>query len=834
MRAAKCLVVCVLFVGILAACTGNSAYRRYRADFFDVFDTFSFIMGYARSQEEFDYFSQEMRAELQRLHRLFDIFYEYEGLNNLRTINNNAGLAPVTVDPVIIDMLQLSVEAYRISSGIVNIAIGPVTGIWRKAREEGFIPCMEDLLAAGNYIDINGLIINEDMGTVFLQHEGMSLDAGAIAKGFAIELVAQAAIAAGFESFLLSVGGDVRVAARPPGGNWSIGVSNPMGGGLLDIVYVENTSVFSSGDYLRYFEIDGQRFHHIIDPRTLMPAINHRSATVVYPDGGMADILSLAAFILDINDAREFVAGLDAEAIWMLQDGTVVSSVGRDYEVEVIETGATKPVSTPGPTLEPAPALTWREAYAALLATIIFLVFLPITIRATVGLLARLQESTMKNKLKLFFVLTAVLFVAACNNDSTHSAGSSAEYETEEVVTAELETDDETAIESESNFTDADFYEEFITTIRIHPDMPEFTVTRIVGEYMSYETSEDGLFPEPRDVRIIISDENGVIIQEINNLTQSNRSVSGGLSFDDYNFDGYLDMRLLRWQDSAGGLLAQEYFWLWDASSMQFVIHEQLTAIGHAAWLGADQESRRIYVGNRYRGGHALLWYEYNDGWFSVVHRAFTRPFDAPTDERLVVTMNARLLPYTVHSGNEYEVDITIETTGAEREVLQEIWGVSSSYSDPPFFSWQAGTCSFNPLNFDIVYLAGGNVIMSLRLAHGGSMRNDPHYFWLWDTGGRRFVEHMSLRDLSDFATVSFGHNSWLGTGNVHAVTRISQGQYFWGSYDFIDGELVPLQTRERVMDVDGENWCIKYIINDIVNDTTRIEFEACEDDTDY
>jgi len=329
MRVVKSLVLIVLLAGVLAACTGNSNYRRFREDFFDVFDTFSFIIGYAQSQEEFNYFSQEIiRAELQRLHQLFDIFNEYEGINNLHTINKNAGIAPVDVDPVIIDMLQLSVEAYRISGGIMNIAIGPVTEIWREAREEGFVPGMDDLLDASNYIDINGLIINEEMGTAFLRYKGMSLDVGAVAKGFAIELAAQSAIAAGFESFLLYVGGDVRVAEGPPGGKWSIGVSNPEGGGLLDVVYAENTSVFSSGDYLRYFVIGGQRFHHIIDPRSLMPAVNHRNATVIYPDGGMADILSIVAFILDIDEAKEFVTGLEAEAIWMLKDSTVVTTEG--------------------------------------------------------------------------------------------------------------------------------------------------------------------------------------------------------------------------------------------------------------------------------------------------------------------------------------------------------------------------------------------------------------------------------------------------------------------------------------------------------------------------
>jgi len=175
-------------------------------------------------------------------------------------------------------------------------------------------------------------------------------------------------------------------------------------------------------------------------------------------------------------------------------------------------------------------------------------------------------------------------------------------------------------------------------------------------------------------------------------------------------------------------------------------MHEQLIEIGHAAWLGADIESQRIYVGNRYQGGHALLWYEYNDGQFSVVRRAFTRPFDAPTGERFVATMNARLLPNRFQGVNEYEVDITVETIGAEGEVIQAILGIGSSYNNPYTFSWQADSYLFNPLNFDIVYLCDGNVIMRLRLMPGCPMMNAPYYFWLWDIDNRQFVAHMGLK----------------------------------------------------------------------------------------
>ena len=340
----KCLFLCILLVciGIFAACLSpdylsadrdeTNDYQRFREMYLDVFDTLTVVVGYAQSREQFDYFSRDViRAELQRLHQLFDIFNEYEGINNIRTINNNAGIAPVEVDPVIIELLQLSVEAYHISGGLVNVAIGPVTNIWRGAISEGVMPNMEDLLAAGRHTDISDIIINKEMNTVFLQHEAMSLDVGSIAKGFAVELAAQAAIAAGFDSFSLTVGGDVRVAEGPRGGDrdvWGIGVSNPEGGDRLSAVFTTNTSIFSSGDYMRYFMADGQRFHHIIDPRTLMPADAHRMVTVVYPDSGFADILSLVAFILDTGEAKEFLADFGAEAIWMQQDGTVVTTSG--------------------------------------------------------------------------------------------------------------------------------------------------------------------------------------------------------------------------------------------------------------------------------------------------------------------------------------------------------------------------------------------------------------------------------------------------------------------------------------------------------------------------
>jgi thiamine biosynthesis lipoprotein len=183
---------------------------------------------------------------------------------------------------------------------------------------------MEALRAADRFTDINGIIIDEENGTVFLSHAGMALDVGSIGKGYALERAVQKAIDAGFASFILSVGGDVRAANGPPGGNgnaWRIGVNDPIHpGAIIDTLSVADHAVFTSGDYLRG--------PHIIDPRTLMPADTVRSATVIHPDGIMAEILSLAVFILDIGTAKELLASHGAEALWVMADGSVVTTEG--------------------------------------------------------------------------------------------------------------------------------------------------------------------------------------------------------------------------------------------------------------------------------------------------------------------------------------------------------------------------------------------------------------------------------------------------------------------------------------------------------------------------
>jgi len=155
-----------------------------------------------------------------------------------------------------------------------------------------------------------------------------------------------------------------------------------------------------------------------------------------------------------------------------------------------------------------------------------------------------------------------------------------------------------------------------VTTQRINPNMPEFTFIRIVGGYADVHLVYG--IPSPVEISIIVKDGESNILQAITGLSQSRGFIDYDITFDDYNFDGYLDMRLKRWQDSAGGLLAREYIWLWDNQVGQFVMNEQLMLIEHTG-LMVNHETQQIAIWRREGNFGYESFYEYYDGKYIKV-----------------------------------------------------------------------------------------------------------------------------------------------------------------------------------------------------------------------
>ena len=341
------LLICLLCC-TLSACGKPQSYTTYS---FDYFDTVTTVVGYAADQAEFDRISADILAELGEYHRLFTTYHRYEGLENLCTINElvDGAHRTVTVDRRIINMLLYAREMYHKTGGTVNIAMGSVLSIWHDYRQQGMddpssaqLPPMDRLQAAAAHTDIGVLLIDEEACTVTLTDPEARLDVGAIAKGYAVEMVARSLEERGISGYVLNVGGNVRtVGTKPTGEPWLVGIENPGEDPevpYLAYLHLADLSLVTSGSYQRYYVVDGVRYHHIIDPDTWMPAEGYLSVSILTPSSADGDALSTALFCMSPEQGLTLIESLpNTEAMWVMADGSRQYSSG-------FETYTTQPV----------------------------------------------------------------------------------------------------------------------------------------------------------------------------------------------------------------------------------------------------------------------------------------------------------------------------------------------------------------------------------------------------------------------------------------------------------------------------------------------------------
>jgi thiamine biosynthesis lipoprotein len=308
--------------------------KKHQASFLILFNTITEIVGYAHSEKEFKEFAQFLYDNLEEYHQLYDKYNSYPGINNIKTINDRAGKEPVKVDSRIIDLLLYSKEMYAKTNGKVNIAMGAVLEIWHDYRSDGVenpedsqLPPMAELEAANQHTNIEDVIIDEEESTVYLADPLLRLDVGAIAKGYATEQVVEIALQEGYENFLLSVGGNVRSVGIKPDVKepWSVGIQNPDKSSEQKNIFIlslSDLSLVASGDYERYYTVNGKRYHHIIDPSTLMPAEYFAAVSIVCEDSGLADALSTAVFNLPYEEGKALIETFEGvEALWIYSNG---------------------------------------------------------------------------------------------------------------------------------------------------------------------------------------------------------------------------------------------------------------------------------------------------------------------------------------------------------------------------------------------------------------------------------------------------------------------------------------------------------------------------------
>ncbi|MDX9872680.1 MAG: FAD:protein FMN transferase [Clostridia bacterium] len=309
-------------------------------------DTLVSISAYGADTDLLRSATNEAFAEMRRIEDLTDRFDAKKNpadpSSEVNRINEMAGIAPVPVGEDVFTMLQAAKAYFTLTKGAFDVTIGPVMDLWGFGRESYHVPTEEELREALTLVDSDQLILDREKQTAYLAQPGMSLDLGAIAKGYAVERAAAVLRERGIERALINAGGNIRVLGeRAQNTPWRIGVQDPRAPSeLAGIVELTAEAATTSGDYNRVFTLDGKNYHHLISSLTGYPAEDNISVTVITPDAFQGDLLSTALFLLDSSEALRLAEELEDTEVFLITSGmNILYSSGLKEKIEVKTNG---------------------------------------------------------------------------------------------------------------------------------------------------------------------------------------------------------------------------------------------------------------------------------------------------------------------------------------------------------------------------------------------------------------------------------------------------------------------------------------------------------------
>ena len=266
-------------------------------------------------------------AEIRRLEELLSTWIP---TSELSRVNTSAGVMPVHVSPETLMVVQRAIQVAEMTDGGFNIAIGPAVDAW-SVTDSRRIPTDSELEALRPLVDLQAVHVDVGEQTIYLGKAGMRIDVGGIGKGYAADQAVDALRRAGAVAGVVALSGDIKAFGRLPGGKmFPVGIQHPRkDGSVLAWIDLQDEAISTAGDYERFFEREGVRYHHILDPRTLQPARSCQSVTVIAREGIWADGLDTGIFVMGAELGMQLVEALpDVEALIVDHEGHVYVSSG--------------------------------------------------------------------------------------------------------------------------------------------------------------------------------------------------------------------------------------------------------------------------------------------------------------------------------------------------------------------------------------------------------------------------------------------------------------------------------------------------------------------------
>ena len=286
-------------------------------------------------------------AVMAELRRIDNLMSHYKPESQLSQINQFGNERPVQVDKELFDLIKLSTHYSQITEGAFDITYASVGYLYDYPRH--IHPTEEQIRARLPAVNWRNMLLDEEHHTVRFEHPGMRIDLGGIGKGYAVDRGIEVLKARGITRALVTAGGDSRIIGDRMGRPWLVAIRHPDNPNkVVTRIPLADSAVSTSGDYERYFDEDGVRYHHIIDPRTGHSASKVRSATVLAPTATQTDGMSKTAFVLGAEKALEIINRMpEYDAVFVLPDGRVLYSNG-------LRPPAARPGTAAPPTAGPA------------------------------------------------------------------------------------------------------------------------------------------------------------------------------------------------------------------------------------------------------------------------------------------------------------------------------------------------------------------------------------------------------------------------------------------------------------------------------------------------
>jgi thiamine biosynthesis lipoprotein len=248
-------------------------------------------------------------------------------------VNAAAGIAPVQVHDDVFEVIRQSLHYAEISGGAFDPTVGPLVSLWGIGGDDPRVPSQAEIDAALALVNWRDVELDKERLSVFLKRPGMALDLGAIAKGYAADEAAAIIRKAGLKRAIIDLGGNILAYGEKQDKTpWKVGIQNPLEdrGDYFGIISGPERSFVTSGIYEKYFEAEGERYHHIFSPSDGYPARNGLMAVTIIAKYSIdADALSTAVFVLGYEKGRALVESLEGtEAVFVFDDMSVRQTRG--------------------------------------------------------------------------------------------------------------------------------------------------------------------------------------------------------------------------------------------------------------------------------------------------------------------------------------------------------------------------------------------------------------------------------------------------------------------------------------------------------------------------